>query len=240
MPNIGLRGCSSQNCLFSLVRYTFLLAGCELLKGHPGFSSAEGSGSGCCGCGRVCWAPSSLCLCQRCPQSLGVSGRQGVAVWEQKERSAFSEKAVEMPLVPLQSYRVRREERFSTEVPTNPSWVGMSTAMTKRANRSWKPSWSQGDAPAAEAEHVHSRGREEPLTPSTLFLRGFGEREGGHDAEKIGTNSITLEFVQTFCHGTLIWGKLIETPLFATSPDVCRCSPATQGPQCRVSPWLRD
>lgn len=71
----------------------------------------------------------------------GMSGRQGVAGWEEKERrSAFSENAVERPFVALQSYRVRREERFSTEVPTDPGWERcnncMSTALTKGADRS--------------------------------------------------------------------------------------------------------
>lgn len=38
--------------------------------------------------------------------SLGMLGKQGVAIWEEKERSAFSENDVERPLVVLQSYEV--------------------------------------------------------------------------------------------------------------------------------------
>lgn len=53
---------------------------------------------------------------------LGDPGGDGMAAWEWKERSAFSEDAVERPLVPLQNCRVSREERLSTEVPTDPSW----------------------------------------------------------------------------------------------------------------------
>lgn len=89
---------------------TLLLAGYELLGRPPRAleSSAEAGGSGCC---RSVLGTQQALLVPQVSPSLGMSGRRWGAVWEQKERCAFSENAVERPLVPLQSYGVRREER---------------------------------------------------------------------------------------------------------------------------------
>lgn len=191
---VGLRNSATKIVRTPWSGSTLLLAGYELLRRPPRAldSSAEVSGSSCCGC----WQSVLALFVPQVSPSLKTSGRQGVAVWEQRERSAFSENAVERPLVPLQSYRVRREERFSTEVPTNPSWERcndcMSTALTKGANRLQRPCWSQGDAPAVEAECDHST-PEAPHTPSTLSEETQWEggwtwcREDWHISHHVGT-----------------------------------------------------
>lgn len=48
-------------------------------------------------------------------------------------KGAFSENAVERPLVPLQNCRVTREERLSTEVSAAPSWERSATDCMSKA-----------------------------------------------------------------------------------------------------------
>lgn len=141
---------------------------------------------------------------------------EGAAAWEQKERSAFGENAVERPLVPLQNRGVSREERFSTEVTTDGSWERsvtdcVSVALTKEgANGAQGAALVGGDSPAVEAEWScapvsTAREREKHLTPSVRCLSD-GTRVGrkvDKTQRRLARWASVLESTQTYSHWTL-------------------------------------
>lgn len=172
------------------------------------------------------------------------------AAWEQKERSAFGENAVERPLVPLQNRGVSREERFSTEVTTDGSWERsvtdcVSVALTKEgANGAQGAALVGGDSPAVEAEWScapvsTAREREKHLTPSVRCLSD-GTRVGrkvDKTQRRQGTKSIGAG-VHTDLLPLNFGLPKTEIPRFALHPDICRCRAGSPWPQRKVSPWL--
>lgn len=235
---IGLRSSATKFVCTPWSGSTLLLAGYELLRRPPRAldSSAEVSGSSCCGCGRVCW----LCLCHKCPQAWKHQGDRG---WlsESREKGVPSVKMLwKGHLSHCRAIGWEGKKDSAQRCPLTQAGRGVMTA--------WAQPWQKEQT----GRRGHAGHREMPLllkqnvttahqrslTPPVHCLRRLNERECGHDAEKTGTNPITLEPVQIFCHWTLVCRRFIEIPLFTTSPDICRCTAATLGPQCRVSPWL--